>query len=499
MPGMRTLLAIDIGTSSTKAALFTNLGEMLAQHSVPYLVEIPHAGWAEQNPMDWWKATCNCTREVLHTAGYPTITGIAVSGQAPSLVAVDRDGEPVRPAVLWLDRRAHQQVLWLQDHLGLEKAIASTGNTIDSYYGGVKWLWFKQHEPELYRRTWKILQASSYILYHLTGQIVLDYSQAGLCSPCFNLHQRIWNPETCRLMGIDMDKLPRLVPSTAIIGQVTKTASESCGIAPGTPVAAGGGDYALSCLGAGAIKSGDAAAMLGTAGNLLVTDPAGTDPRLINTVHVTGGALSLGGVMAGGLVGWLQDILDLEDDHLFTILEMEAANTPPGADGLVFLPYLLGERTPIWDPSARGVYFGLSAYHKRGHLYRALLEGAAFAFRQMLEIIRRTGTEIDSITLTDGGAASPLWRQIFADILGIPVHWQPKSGGTLLGTAMLAAVACGELADFQEIDSWIGPVHIHHPIPERRTVYDRNFSVYSQLYDRLRDLFPVLETRGRLN
>jgi xylulokinase len=177
---------------------------------------------------------------------------------------------------------------------------------------------------------------------------------------------------------------------------------------------------------------------------------------------------------------------------------MEAASTPPGAEGLVFLPYLMGERTPIWDPSARGVYFGLSGYHKRGHLYRALLEGAAFAFRQMLEIVRSTGTEIDSITLTDGGAASPLWRQVFADILGIPVHWQPKSGGTLLGTALLAAVACGELAGFNEIESLIGPVTIHHPIPERKAVYDQNFSVYNQLYDRLRDLFPALELHGKI-
>jgi len=491
---MRTLLAIDIGTSSTKAALYSNQGECLAQTSMSYPVQIPRTGWAEQNPLDWWDAVCKCTREIIPAAGNRTIAGVGISGQTPSLVAVDAEGIPLRPALLWLDRRADEQASWLREHLGLDVAIARTGNTIDSYYGGVKWLWFKQHEPGLYQRTWKILQASSTIIHRLTGETVLDYSQAGLCSPCFHLHQRCWDPDTCQLMGIDPGKLPRLVPSTEIVGQVSQQAGESTGIPAGTSVVAGGGDYALACLGAGGLKRGDAVAMLGTAGNLLVPDPAGSDPRLINTVHVTGGALCLGGVMAGGLIHWLRDLLDLEEDDLFTTLEAEAAATPPGAEGLVFLPYIMGERTPIWDPKARGVFFGLNARHRRGHLYRAVLEGVAYAFRQMLEIVCDHGTDINAITLTDGGAASPLWRQIFADVLGIPTHGVGKSGGTLLGTALLAGVACGEVPGFEAVESWLGPATIHDPLPERKMVYDRYYSVYNQLYDRLRDLFTLIET-----
>jgi xylulokinase len=488
---LKTLLAIDIGTSSTKAALYTDKGVLLASYNVPYKVQIPRVGWVEIDPLEWWEAVCKCTREVIKEAGSPKIAGVAVSGQAPSLVAVNSDGMPLRPAILWMDRRAYEQVTWLLDKLKLDKVVATTGNLIDSYYGGVKWLWFRQHEPELYVRTWKIFQASSFIIHHLTGQAILDYSQAGLCTPCFNLQNRTWDHEVCDIMGIDLDKLPRLVPSSAVVGAVSTIASEGSGIPPGTPVVAGGGDYALSCLGAGAVQRGQAVAMLGTAGNLLVPDPGAFDSRMINTIHVTGGTLSLGGVMAGGLIRWLQDILGLEDRDMFTTLEKEAAATQPGADGLIFLPYIMGERTPIWDPNARGVFFGLSGGHLRGHLYRAVFEGVALAFKQMMNIVRKTGTHIEVITITDGGASSPLWRQIFADVLGIPVHWQPGGSATLLGTALLAAVGCGKADEFNDIDHWLGPAIIHNPVPEHQHVYHRHFSVYTQLYGRLQDLFQV--------
>jgi len=486
---MKTLLAIDIGTSSTKAALFSVQGLLLASHSVNYHIDTPQPDWAEQNPLDWWEAACRCTHRVLVETRHPEVAAVAVSGQTPSLVALDRQGTPLRPAILWLDRRSQPQVAWLQEHVGIQTAIQRTGNLLDSYYGGVKWLWFKQQEPENYQRTWKILQASSTIIYYLTGQVVLDYSQAGLCSPCFNLQTRAWDPEVCGLMGIDLDKLPELVPATQIVGQVSPEAARLSGIPAGTPVAAGGGDFALSCLGAGITAPGNAVAMLGTAGNILVTNPKGTDPRLINTIHVTGGTLSLGGVMAGGLVQWLKELLGLEEVDAFSRLEMEAAETPPGATGLIFLPYLMGERTPVWDPRARGVFFGLSSTHRRGHLYRAILEGVAYAFRQMLEIVAGTGTPVEHITLTDGGAQSPLWRQIFSDVLGLPIGWQPRAGGTLLGAALLAAVACGELPGFDDLGPWLGPVHHHQPDPVNAGVYNRNFAVYNQLYDRLKDLY----------
>jgi xylulokinase len=402
---------------------------------------------------------------------------------------VDENGHALRPAILWLDRRAHQQASWLHENLGLDMAVARTGNTIDSYYGGVKWLWFKQHEPECYWRTWKILQASSYIIYHLTGQAVLDHSQAGLCSPCFNLYERHWDADICQTIGIELSKLPELKAASQIIGTVSAQAARVSGIPAGTPVTAGGGDFAFSCLGAGVVESSTAAVMLGTAGNLLVPDPTATDPRLINTIHVTGGMLSLGGVMAGGAVMWFKDMLWWEGDDFHTRMQAEAESTPPGAGGLVFLPYLMGERTPIWDHQARGVFFGLSNTHQRGHLYRAVLEGVAYAFRGMLEIVTNAGTQIDQITLTDGGARSPLWRQIFADVLGRTICWQPKSGGTALGAAIMAALACGELSGSEAIKSWFEPAVDIHPNIATADRYEHNFQVFQTLYPRVQDLF----------
>ena len=285
---MKTLLIIDIGTSSTKASLFSVEGRLLHHHQQAYRVEHPKAGWAEQNPFIWWKAACQCSSSVIKEAGNPTIAAVTVSGQTPSCVPIDENGHALRPAILWLDRRAIQQVSWLQENLGLEKAVSRTGNTIDSYYGGVKWLWFKQEEPELYGRTWKILQASSYVIYHLTNQAVLDFSQAGLCSPCFNLYRQEWDSEILRLMEVDLAKLPILGSANQVVGMVSDQAARRSGIPAGTPVTTGGGDFAFSCLGAGVFGTGTAVMMLGTAGNLLVPDPAAIDPRMINTIHVTG-------------------------------------------------------------------------------------------------------------------------------------------------------------------------------------------------------------------
>jgi xylulokinase len=231
--------------------------------------------------------------------------------------------------------------------------------------------------------------------------------------------------------------------------------------------------------------------MLGTAGNLLVADPVVTDPRLINTIHILGGMLSLGGVMAGGSVNWFRDMLRWDGDDFYKRMELEAKDTPAGAQGLVFLPYLMGERTPIWDHRARSAFFGLSNMHHRGHLYRAVLEGVAYAFRGMLEIVMNSGTQIEKITLTDGGAQSELWRQIFADVLGRPISWQPESGGTALGAAIAGALACGELSDPAAIKNWLQPTTDIYPDPGTATVYDRNFQVFQEFYPRVRDFFVL--------
>jgi xylulokinase len=290
-------------------------------------------------------------------------------------------------------------------------------------------------------------------------------------------------------MGIDIASLPDLKPADQIVGTVSSQAARMSGIPAGTPVAAGGGDFAFSCLGAGVFDPGEAALMLGTAGNLLVADPLMTDPRLINTIHITGGRLSLGGVLAGGSVTWFKNMLRWDGDDFYTRMESEAKDTPAGAQGLVFLPYLMGERTPIWDHQARGAFLGLSNIHHRGHLYRAVLEGVAYAFRGMLEIVTGAGTQIEKITLTDGGAQSKLWRQIFADVLGRPVSWQPKSGGTALGAAITGVLACGGISETAAVKNWFEPTIEIYPDAGTAEIYARNFQVFQGFYPRMRDIF----------
>lgn len=489
---MSVYLALDIGTSSTKAALYQGDGMLLGSSSASYGVSYPHPGWAEQDPRDWWRAVQAVCREVLQANGTPQVRAVCLSGQAPSCVPVDRQGRPLREAILWLDRRAAPQADWLRERLGSERAEAISGNTLDGYYGGVKWLWFRQQEPELYKKTWKILQASGYVTLQLTGEAAVDHSQAGLCSPAYNLRRRSWDTQACEVMGINEWVLPALLHAWEVVGQVSRKAAAATGLPIGTPVVCGGGDYACACLGAGVLRAGTAAMMLGTSGNLLVPAPRGTDTRLFNTVHVTGEGLSLGGVLAGGAVRWFIEMLGDDDPDLLTILENEALQVPPGAEGLIFLPYLMGERTPIWDPDARGVFLGLSSRHRRGHLYRAVLEGVALAYRQMVKIFASVGSPIDEVIAINGGARSPLWRQIFADILGIPIRWRPHSGGTALGAAFLAAHGIGDQPGFDSLPAWLEPTLDTFPNLEPAEVYARHDAIFKALHGRLKDDFHLL-------
>jgi xylulokinase len=488
---MSFYLAIDIGTTSAKAALYNQQGVLAHTLSTKYEISYPEIGWAEQDPDDWWEATQILSRQLAQIAGKQGIRAVGISGQAPSCVPVNKKGEPIRKAILWLDRRAQPQVEWIKLNLPTGFPEAVSKNKVDSYFGGLKWLWFRQNEPDLYNHTWKFLQANNYIIFQLTGEVAIDPSQASLCSPCFDIEYMQWSEEICSDLDLDNDKLPPIYPSVKIIGEITTRASTQTGIPKGTPVVCGGGDFACSCLGAGVYEPGKAAMMLGTAGNLLVPTQADMDIRLLNTFNVTGDRLSVGGVMAGGAVQWFGEMLNTDQDDLYDILDTEAAQTMPGAGGLIFLPYLMGERTPIWDPLARGVFFGLNASHKRGHLFRAILEGVAYAYRQMMDIFAEVGQPVEEIMAINGGARSCLWRQIFADVLEVPIRWRPTSSGTLLGTAFLTAVGMGDINGFEDLNSWLDTPIDTFPDPTV-AVYKKLYPVYSRLYDNLKEDFKSL-------
>jgi len=492
---MKTYLSIDIGTSSTKLSLYDESGSLLVSRSSSYAVEYPYPDWAEQDPQEWWRAVCALAPGILHDAGEETLTAVSVSGQTPLCAPVDAQGNPLRKAILWLDRRATAQVDWLRSHLGEARCRAVSLNRLDSYFGGVKWLWFRQEEPRLFSRTWKILQATSFITLKLTEKVVIDPSQAGLCSPCFNIHTCSWDGSICAEMGLPLEMLPDIHPSAALVGQVTHAAAAESGLPEGAPVVCGGGDFACSCLSTGIAGRGQAALMLGTAGNLLFPGAENRDPRLLHTIHLTGEPLPFGGVLAGTNLNWFASLLGNFGPDVFNQLDAEATRVPAGSQGLVYLPYLLGERTPIWDPFARGAFIGLNTVHSRAHLYRAVLEGVAFAFRQIAEIAAPGGIpELapGGIIAIDGGARSALWRSILASVIGIPVIEGGSRSGTALGSAFLAAIGSGNARSFADLSEWTETGSLAAPSPADQRIYDHLYRVFSGLYEKLQPDFKAL-------
>ena len=287
---------------------------------------------------------------------------------------------------------------------------------------------------------------------------------------------------------------PAVFPSSEVIGSVSKIAARETGLAAGTPVVCGAPDFVCSFLGSGCTGAASAAIMLGTAGNLMVLAPPHLDTRMLNTYYMDGQVLSTGGVLAGAAVNWFLGLLGSDKPDLLSDLEKEAAQVEPGAQGLVFLPYLMGERSPIWDPNARGVYLGLSVQHQRAHLYRALLEGVAFAFRQLVEIHQVNGVQIDDIVVINGGSRNALWRQIIADVLGLPLRYHNGKDGTSLGAAYIAAMAAGIFDRTEQIGSWLDVPQDILPDSSTSHAYQRNFDIYAGLYEQLMERFQALQT-----
>jgi len=489
------LLGIDLGTASAKAGLFTPAGRRVALATAAYSYRVPHPGWAEMDAEDWWEATCRLVRALLAQAGArpESVAAIGVSGQVPTLLPVDGAGRPVGPAILWLDTRSEVEAQEIADRLGRESCERIGGNRIHPYYLGPKLLWFMRHHRDVFLRTKRLLQSHSYPVLRLTGEVVTDYSCGALCAPLYDGPARAWAGRICNALDISTDLLPSLCPAQALAGTVTRAAAEATGLCPGTPVAVGGGDFACSTLGAGVLEEGEACLMLGTAGNLIMPlkEPC-FDPRLINSHHVgCDRFLALGGVLSGAVIEWCRATLGAEESS-FGRLEAEAAAVPPGAEGLLLLPHLQGTRSPTWNVRARGVLFGLSLHHGRGHLYRATLEGIGFSLRQCLAVMEERGFRLTEIVAVNGGARSRLWRQILADILGVPLVYAPEDAGAPGGAAILAGIAAGVLEGAEAARAWRGRTERHDPAPATHRRYEELFPLYGRLYEDVRPEFDRL-------
>jgi xylulokinase len=483
-----TLLGVDIGTTGVRAAVFDERGRVVAQAVESCAQAVPAPGQAEADAEDWWRAVRAVLGGIAHRTPLARIDAVGVTGQAPTAVLVDARGLAIRPALLWLDIRADREARTIDAALGPGRAEAIGGNRMHAYYLGPKLAWLRAHEPEALDRAAAVLQSHAFIAMRLTGELACDLSTAMLCAPLFDAQARAWSEEGAGASRVPLRLLPRVVDAHEVIGAVTREAAEATGLRAGMPVIAGGGDFAASTLGAGVIDEGEACLMLGTAGNLLVpmTHPR-FDARLINSHHVGCDRwLALGGTLCGAALEWFRRACAPGVD--WQTLEAEGAAIDDSEMGqLLVLPYLQGERTPVWDESARGVFFGIDLTHRRGHLYRALLEGVALGFRHCLAVVEERGARFEEVVAANGAGQSALLRQTLADALGLPLTWRNAGdgGGTLAGAALLAGIGAGLLTGPEVARSWRGPAIRHEPDPRAHErlcdVFSRRVALYALL------------------
>jgi len=440
---MPFILAHDLGTTGDKATLFDDAGNLVASHLESYSVAYPQANWAEQDPADWWRAVCLSTRALLTESRVNPreIVAVCFSGQMMGIVPIDSAGAVLRPAIIWADQRAVAKADFITERCGFTRVYQLTGHRVSPAYTAAKILWVKHHQPEIYARTCKFLCAKDYIVFRLTGRLVTDYSDAS-GSNVFDLAQRAWSTDLLAEMGLDVAQLPDVHASTDVVGEVTRAAAEETGLVPGTPVVIGGGDGPCAAVGAGVVVPGVAYCYIGSSAWIgLASDVPMLDPQMRIAIfhHLHPRLFAPTGSMqsAGGARDWFIHVLgDLADAG--------AANVPPGANGLIFLPYLIGERTPWWNPKARAAFVGLTMAHGRGEMARAVLEGVALNLRLILDALESQGTTVPSVRLIGGGAKSDLWPQMLADVFARPIHLLAlKAEATSWGAAVAGGVGVG--------------------------------------------------------
>ncbi len=502
---MATVIGIDIGTQSTKAVLVTADGTILAQAQHGYAPDTPRPNWAEQHAAVWHEAVERCIAEVAR--GRDDIAALCISSlYGGSGIPVDAAINPLYPCLIWMDRRAEAQVAWVHANVDMDRLGAITGNLVDSYYGFTKMMWLRDERPEVWAKTALLLPPNAYVIQRLTGEIAVDHSSAGNIGGIYDLAARSWSTEMLDALGLPAALMPpRLVDPTDIVGGITPDVAARLGLRAGTPVMAGGVDAAIATFAAGVSAPGQHVAMIGTsmcwgyiapttnAANRLIAFPYVVD--VAKELYVFGGAGT-----AGAAISWFREqfchgeTLAAREEGLdpHNLLDIAAAKIAPGADGVVFLPYLMGERSPVWDSRASGAFVGLNLFHTRAHLYRAVLEGVTFALRHNMEAGAKGSAALEPRLIVVGGAAkSDLWMQIVADVTDYPVWTILEDVEAAIGAARLAALGCGLVR--QDDTSWITLIERARPNRAARQRYDEIFAIYV-------DLYPALaEAMGKLS
>ncbi len=497
---MDYFIGIDSSTTATKALLIDEEGVVKSVVSSSYTFETPHPLWSEQDPNLWWKATVQSIRQLLINVPFERnqIRGIGLTGQMHGLVLLDQYGDVLRPAILWNDQRTGAECDEMRARLGKQKLINISGNDALTGFTAPKILWVKNNEADTYTKIRHILLPKDYLRYKLTGEYAMDKA-GGAGTQLFDVRQRDWSPEILQALQINPQWLPPTFEGTAVTGELSDFAASLTGLAAGTPIFAGGGDQAAAAVGTGAVTEGIVSISLGTSGVVFaasdkpIIEP---DGRLHAFCHAVSGKWHLMGVMlsAAGSLRWYRDTVapELSFDDLLA----PAASIPAGSAGLLFLPYLTGERTPHPDPLARGAFVGLTVRHAQPHLTRAVLEGVAFGLRDSFELMKGAGlADVTQVRVTGGGAKSSLWRQILADILNVEIVTVSAGEGAAFGAALLAAVGSGVWPDVPSAaQSVVKITGSTRPQAATVAIYNNQYDIYQSLYPILRDSFHSLST-----
>ncbi len=502
------LLGIDYGTGGAKATIIDAQGAVLGYAFEEYPILTPRPGWSEHDPRLYWQCACRMIRKAMGDANIDPrdIKGVAVSSALPSMVMVDRDHNPVHNAYNLMDKRATDEVQWLKDNIGEDRIFEISKNRLDDHPALVNLLWERNHRPGDFARIDKALTIDGFITLKLTGRATCHYSGAAFYGVAYDLLRRTFNRDILDRIGISPNLLPELHRCEEIVGEVTPAAAEATGLAARTPVAAGQVDCNAGWVGAGAIEEGDIQMNLGTCGNFgIIHRDTDFHQSMIAFAYTTDSQstyITVPTTTTGGqLIRYMRDNfypleLAREKDtgtDTYDVINREAQDVPAGSDGLVVLPFLMGERTPIWDVHARGVIFGLSMNHTRGHVIRAMMESVAYALYDSFRLIRQTGRRINApIVLNEGGAKSPLWRRIITDVFDVPTVLVKRRTGAPYGDAILAGVASGLFKNFSVAKQWTEYIESMVPDPERHQMYMEYFDLYKRLYDHIRGDYRTL-------
>ena len=497
MTNPRLLLGVDISTTGAKALLINQNGEVLTSATTPLSLQTPYPLWSEQDPEEWWQGIKTSIQKVLaeRDSALESIAAIGLTGQMHGLVMLDESGQVLRPAILWNDQRTGAQCDQIRERIGRRRLIELTGNDALTGFTAPKILWVQENEPGIFAQTKHVLLPKDFIRYKLTGEYGMDRA-GGSGTILFNLQERTWSDELLGELDLPREWFPPTYEGPQVSGQISKVAAADTGLKAGTPVVGGAGDQAAGATGVGAVEPGIIALTLGTSGVVFApTESALIEPegRLHAFCHSSPGRWHFMGVMlsAAGSLQWYRDTI--APGMSFDALVEEAAQIPPGSEGLFFLPYLTGERTPHPDPYARGAWVGLTIRHERAHMTRAVLEGVAFGLKDSFELIRQAGLgSIDQVRVSGGGAKSQLWKQILADTLGVELVTVNTTEGAAFGAAILAGVGAGLYSSVPEACQQMIALTGSTPPSEAEVAYQDFYPHYRALYPALADQFKVI-------